>query len=372
MRILFTTVGLSGHFFPLVPLAWACRCLGHEVMVATTENAVPEVLRTGLPAYSFGPPGGLADLAASDEGAGPSPAAQRASHGKAFARIAHRNLPGMRKLAQDWRPDLVVSERAELAGPMVALIEDIPRVELHWGVATLCEYHDAARVELSDHPLWTGLGPADLSLSPWPPSLRPAGAIIHQSVRHVSYNGDARLPGWLLTEPERPRICVTLGTVLPHLGSRDVTGFVLPLLERLTVLDAEIVVAVDDRIAAGWPALPPAVAYAGRLPLAQTLATCAATINHGGQGTTLTALAAACPQVVLPQLDDQFDNADAVMKAGAGIRLLPEETNPAAVVRACWEVLGERSYTAAATVTADEIAAQPGPTEIATLLGCLV
>jgi UDP:flavonoid glycosyltransferase YjiC (YdhE family) len=371
MRILFTTVGLSGHFFPFVPLAWACRCLGHEVMVATTENAVPEVLRTGLPAYAFGPPGGMADLAATDEGAGPSPSAQRASHGKAFARIARRNLAGMAELAENWTPDLVVSERAELAGPMVALAGDIPRVELHWGVAALGEYHDAARAELGDHPLWTGLGPADLSLSPWPPSLRPARPI-HQSIRHVSFNGDARLPGWLLAAPERPRVCVTLGTVLPHLGTRDVTGFVLPLLEELAVLDAEIVVAVDDRIAAGWPALPPAVRYAGRLPLAQTLATCAATINHGGQGTTLTALAAACPQVVLPQLDDQFDNADAVVKAGAGIRLLPDETNPAAVVRACWEVLGDDSHTAAANAMAGEIAVQPGPAEIATLLGCLV
>jgi UDP:flavonoid glycosyltransferase YjiC (YdhE family) len=76
--------------------------------------------------------------------------------------------------------------------------------------------------------------------------------------------------------------------------------------------------------------------------------------------------------VVLPQLDDQFDNADAVVKAGAGIRLLPEETNPAAVVRACWEVLGDDSHIAAANAMAHEIAAQPGPAEIATLLGCLV
>lgn len=371
MRILFTTVGLSGHFFPLVPLAWACRCLGHEVLVATTENAVPDVLRTGLPACSFGPPGGLADLAAADGGARRSPESQKVLHGRAFARISRRNIAGMRTLTEDWRPDLVVSERAELAGPMVARAEGILRAELHWGVAPFTEYHDAALAELGDHPLWTGLGVPDLSLSPWPASLRLNGSVSQQSIRHISYNGDAHLPDWLIAAPRRPRVCVTFGTVLPQLGSRDVSQFLARLLDNLAKSDLEIVVAVDDRIAARLPALPPAVRYAGRLPLAQTLATCVATINHGGQGTTLTALAAACPQVALPELDDQFDNADAVVKAGAGIRLLPEEATPAAAVRACREVLDDPAYRTAAAAIAQEIATQPLPTEIVGLLDAL-
>src|SRR5947207_431047 len=39
MRILFSTVALPGHFYPLVPLAWACRSLGHDVLVAPSEAA---------------------------------------------------------------------------------------------------------------------------------------------------------------------------------------------------------------------------------------------------------------------------------------------------------------------------------------------
>lgn len=56
MRVLFTTNPLSGHFFPLVPLAWACRLAGHEVLVATAENFVSTAARSFLP-HTFSEPG---------------------------------------------------------------------------------------------------------------------------------------------------------------------------------------------------------------------------------------------------------------------------------------------------------------------------
>lgn len=34
MRALFTTTPGLGHLFPMVPLAWAFRCAGHQVLVA--------------------------------------------------------------------------------------------------------------------------------------------------------------------------------------------------------------------------------------------------------------------------------------------------------------------------------------------------
>ena len=35
MRFLLTTVPGAGHLFPLVPLAWSLRSLGHEILLAT-------------------------------------------------------------------------------------------------------------------------------------------------------------------------------------------------------------------------------------------------------------------------------------------------------------------------------------------------
>src|SRR4051794_27910732 len=54
MRVLFLTWSWHTHFFPMVPLAWACRAAGHEVRVLTQPALVGTVTRTGLPAVSVG------------------------------------------------------------------------------------------------------------------------------------------------------------------------------------------------------------------------------------------------------------------------------------------------------------------------------
>jgi UDP:flavonoid glycosyltransferase YjiC (YdhE family) len=286
---------------------------------------------------------------------------KRFAHGRAFARIARRSLAGAEELLRSWRPDLVVSERAELAGPLAASAGGVPRAELHWGAAELPEYRAAWEAEWGS----SLFGAADIVLNPWPPSLRAAYAESHQGIRHVAYNGDAAVPGWLLGGRHPRRVCLTFGTLLPHLGSRDIGALVVPLLRRLGALDVEVVVAIDDRVAATWPALPGHVRHAGRLPLAEVMSTCTATIHHAGQGTSLTALAAACPQVMIPQFDDQFDNAETAAKGGTGIVLLPEETTTEAIYRACRTVLESAEHRTAAAQIATEIAAQPSPADVA-------
>lgn len=366
MRILFTTVALPGHFFPLVPLAWACRSHGHEVLVATSDNLVPVAVRSGLPVASIGPAAGVADLRAADAVAH-GLEERRYAHGRAFGRIAGRNLAGARSLIRDWRPDLVVSERAEFAGPIAAAPRHIPCVELHWGVAALSEYRSAACEELASELAALGLAglpePA-LVLDPWPPSLRLAHAASHQGMRYVPYNGDAHVPGWLLRPKQKPRICLTLGTVLPHLGVDGLSELVLPVLDSLARLDVDLVVAVDDKIAATWPTLPAAVRYAGWIPLSHVLETCDVSISHAGQGTALTALRTGIPQLVLPQFDDQIDNADALVKAGAGLMLSPEEATPQTIAGCCAKLLDTAQFGSAAAEVAAEIAVQPSTAEI--------
>lgn len=56
MRVLFTTAPLPGHLYPMVPLAWALRAAGHQVLVAAPENFSETVVATGLPAATSAPP----------------------------------------------------------------------------------------------------------------------------------------------------------------------------------------------------------------------------------------------------------------------------------------------------------------------------
>jgi UDP:flavonoid glycosyltransferase YjiC (YdhE family) len=50
MRILCTSNPLVGHWLPMLPLARAAREAGHDVIIATGPDAVPEIERRGFAA----------------------------------------------------------------------------------------------------------------------------------------------------------------------------------------------------------------------------------------------------------------------------------------------------------------------------------
>jgi UDP:flavonoid glycosyltransferase YjiC (YdhE family) len=364
-------VALPGHFFPLVPLAWAFRALGHDVLVATPDNFAAAVVRAGLPVVSCGPTTNFVARAES----GGSVEERRFANGRTFGEFAASSLPGTLDLVRTWRPDLVVSERAEFAGPIAARAHDVPAVEFQWSVATLGEYRTAASAVLGD--ALAGLELAALPeparvVTSWPASLRKQHAADHIGMRHVPYNGDSAVPSWLWEPRTLPRICFTMGTVLPHLDPERAADAVLPVLHKLSELDAEFVVAVDDKVADAWPDLPSAIRHRGRLPLSLVLPTCAVAIHHGGHGTALTALDAGASQLVLPVFDDQLDNADAVVRSGAGLSLSSAEMNPDAVVDRCAKLIEDGAFRVEAAVVAAEIASQPSPVETAQRLHTLV
>ncbi len=102
------------------------------------------------------------------------------------------------------------------------------------------------------------------------------------------------------------------------------------------------------------------------MPQADVLAQAAVVVGHGGSGTTLGALAAGLPQVVVPLFADQPDNARRVAAIGAGVAV---EVSPDAPVRgtidvgalsaAIEAVLDEPAYGVAARAVAAELAALP-------------
>src|SRR5688500_2073889 len=54
MRVLFTTWAWPSHYFPLVPLAWALRSAGHEVLMTSQPDLLPPMRASGLPAVAVG------------------------------------------------------------------------------------------------------------------------------------------------------------------------------------------------------------------------------------------------------------------------------------------------------------------------------
>ena len=50
MRVLFTASPALGHMFPMIPLAWAYRAQGHDVLVATAGPGLDVLAIAGLTA----------------------------------------------------------------------------------------------------------------------------------------------------------------------------------------------------------------------------------------------------------------------------------------------------------------------------------
>ena len=108
------------------------------------------------------------------------------------------------------------------------------------------------------------------------------------------------------------------------------------------------------------------------MPQAEVLGHAAVVVSHGGSGTTLGALAAGRPLVVVPLFADQPVNARRVAAIGAGIALPPPtadgpplpEVDAGALHAAIETVLREPAYAEAAGRVAAEMRALP-PTDAA-------
>ena len=79
--------------------------------------------------------------------------------------------------------------------------------------------------------------------------------------------------------------------------------------------------------------LPDGVRHLDYAPFSQLLPRCGALISHGGIGTLSAALAAGIPQVVMPMVADQFDNAARLRRLGVGEVLWTKNFRAPAVVR---------------------------------------
>lgn len=369
MRVLFVTNPAEGHFYPMVPLAWALRSAGADVLVTAPEAFAGEVIGAGLPVRANCGPLDMIETMRPDNGDGPPRQAPsqdevRRNTAKGFAKLAALALPGTLDVVASWRPDVIVAESAALAAPVAAEKFGVPYLEHRWGLAVAPELSAIAGEELA---AMSGHGDRAIPvgvLDVCPPSFQRQDAPQGHRFRYVPYNGPAQLSDWVLRPRTKPRVCLTLGTVLPRYG--QVTSLLEQSLEALSTMDVEVVVAMreDDRGRLERPdRLPDQLRTAEWLPLGVVLPVCDAVVHHGGSGTTLTTLVHGLPQVALPHFADQFANAERVGQVGVGIALLPSATNEESLAAAISAVLEDGRYAAAARQVAAEIAEQPTPAE---------
>jgi len=380
MKVLVTASCSEGLVLPLVPLSWALRARGHDVLVAAPANMASVVADGGLPCSPCSGPVEMPQVLSRDR-AGQPVSMPRTEEGllphigRGYARLALHLIDGIRDLADQWRPDLIITETYGMAGPLIAAELGIPWVEHAIRLSSPAVITEAGAAELAPELEALGLTgfPEPLvSVDVCPAGLRPARSAPAVKMRYLPYNGRVGdVPGWSL-QPKRdqPRVCLTFGTRVPLSRSpiKGGLGLLKELMDRLPKLGAEVVVGVSAEVADDLGPLPAGVRSAGPLPLSQVLPACDAAVHHGGVGTTFTCLAAGVPQVTIPVIAEVWDTSRMLTAAGVAREVPFAAVSADGVTQACASVLADASYRDNAARIRQEIAAMPSAADLATVI----
>lgn len=171
-------------------------------------------------------------------------------------------------------------------------------------------------------------------------------------VRHVGPRLDdvAWAEPWTVPPGEQPLVLVALSS-----DFQDQLDVLRRITAAVGALPVRTVVTTGKGIDPADVPAPPHVQVVRSAPHAEVLREAAVCVTHGGHGTTIKALAAGVPLVVLPMGRDQLDIAARVVHRGAGVRLDPGAAT-GDITAAVKAVLEEPSYAAAARRIAAAIA----------------
>jgi UDP:flavonoid glycosyltransferase YjiC (YdhE family) len=372
MRILFTFIGGSGHFRPLIPFARAAQAAGHTVAVAGSGNRAEEVRAAGFTALPTSEP---RPQPADDSEETPEPvdlAREEQVMRDGFAgRGARRHAEAIRKIALEWKPDVIVRDEVDFGSAIAAEVLGIACVNvivlLAGGLArpeVIGEPIAALRAQygLAPDPELSRLG-GQLVIMPAPPSLRdprhplPEGTFWCAPGDHVPRR--ARVA-------DKPLVYVTFGTLDTY---RSVFERMLTGLRELPV---RVVATVGRRLdPASFGPQPEQVRVEQFIPQDEVFAEADLVVAHGGSGTLIGSLAHGIPSVLLPMGADQPYNASRSVELGTALELDPVTFTPADAARTVAAMLQDDSYRLAAQRVQDEINALPEPQQALGLIEAL-
>jgi UDP:flavonoid glycosyltransferase YjiC (YdhE family) len=367
MRILAAcSLGGAGHFNPLVAFLRAARRRGDEVLTVGPP-ALREMVESAGLAFRAGGEPSEEQVAAIRERLPVATAAQASVLGnrELFGRLAtDAMLAGMEEAWGDWLPDLVLREPAEYASAVLAARTRTPIAQVAISLAeaeagsiaaaapALEEHRRGLVSELRAQPYLTRF-PASLDPSPFADTVR----------FHEPRETPDSLPDWWRGS-DAPLIYLTFGTVLGYMSiAAETYRMALQAVERTS---ARVLLTVGRRFDASTLGPVPANVHVERwIDQARVLEQADVVVCHGGSGTTLAALAAGVPVVMVPLFADQFENARRIAATRAG---RVAETTAPDITRSIEDVLADVTYRDRARAIGAEMAATPTVEEVLTRL----
>ncbi|MBB2912674.1 vancomycin aglycone glucosyltransferase [Streptosporangium becharense] len=385
MRVLLSTIGSRGDVQPLVALALELRNLGQEVHLCVPPDFRDWIDSLAIPVTPIGPE--LRQTAAADPPATPAPPSPEHLRQLAQATVTAQ-FEAVAAAAEGC--DVIVAATAlQVAAHSVAELMAIPYVFAAYCPAVLpsprhappsspmtvsatadnrelwardrARFNDMFGAVLNSHRTSVGLAPvgdvrshiltdrpwlaADPTLAPWP---EPANG------------GVVQTGAWILPDrrPLPPELVAFLQAGEPPvyfgLGSmRAPRGLSQAMIGSARALGRRAIVS------RGWAGLSPVddapdCLSIGEVNHQELFEQVAAVVHHGGAGTTTAAARAGAPQVVIPQVYDQYYWAQRVDRLGNGTAHPPVEPTADSLATALGRVL-RPDVAARAQVIADAV-----------------
>jgi Glycosyltransferase family 28 C-terminal domain len=384
MRVLVTSTPGIGHVYPVLPLGRALRHAGNELLWVVAEEGEELVRHHGFAVA-------VAGMNVDERRATLQPRfpeimrlPPRSRRGQTFAGLfargaASKTVDELGPIFDRFNPDVVVHEIGELAAAPHAVARGLPLATVAFS-GSLPD-HAVPMVEEALVPVWATLGLAPPSWSdiagdayfhPFPASMGQVPMIDHvHALRPADVPGDpVDAPDWLSSfGRDRRGVYVTAGTT-------PIVATLAPwraIFDALAAIDVDVLATIGPQFPIdGLGPLPPNVRVARFVPQALVLDRVAVVLSHAGAGTMLAAARVGVPQLTIPTWADQWQNADAVARAGAGI-VLEHDQHDSASIRAALELLlHDGAYWDAAARLAGDIAAMPTASDHVTTIEQLV
>jgi MGT family glycosyltransferase len=345
---------------------------GHEVVYLQRESFRPQIEATGARLVAI---------------PGEPPTSRSAADADMFGQLLERVIDfteavaaPLRALHTEFPADLVVTEQVAVWGALHASATGSRRVQLsptyvfdgtQQGPPVAADRADTLLRRLAGVGRDYGLPDVDArTLMQWsgptiaflPPEFQPDAARLSRSVTFVGPSLGRPEHVGTFPLPAPGAVLVSLGTVYhaqPEFFAACVTA--------LGSGDRPVVVSHGGS-AVDLPDVPETVTLAAHVPQLAVLDRCAAFVTHGGMNSTMEAIAAGVPMVVVPQMFEQEVTARRVAELGLGVHLAPADVTPEALAAAVATVLDEPRYRERVAAMGDAARAAGGATAAADML----
>jgi UDP:flavonoid glycosyltransferase YjiC (YdhE family) len=340
MRVLFAASEWAGHYFCMVPMAWALQAAGHEVRVTCKPSHAGSLARAGLTAVPVADGPDLTVLARvvryveismgrreahgplrnpfTGEPLGGPDELDVAVEGPKFwaeaAAATRRGCDAVAEFAREWRPELVLHDVMAPEGALAAGIAGVPSVFCAPGLFGTVEDEPGLDLRPADpveHFERHGVGPwgrdrIEYVIDPSPDgAVPPLGDALRLPVRFTPYNGPAVAPGEAPPPARGRRVCILWGNSAVQIHGPDVPGLRHAIEAAAERADEVVLTTVPAQVEA-LGALPPNVRVLRNFPLHLLLEQCDLLVHHGSDNPMMNAAAAGVPQVALALADDHF------------------------------------------------------------------